>query len=118
MFIKRTDKNDAIVSGMVVNDMREKTYEDRTFYEIPVSMGKDAGILSVTVWNRKPEEIKKFDHVFCCGQFKKVTRTSEDGEEKTYYSLDADFVIKETSSKIAKDQSQELVIVDDGDLPF
>ena len=95
MFIKRNgEKNDCVVAGMVINDMRTKEFEDKTFYEIPVSMGKDAEIINVTVWNRKPEEIKKFDHVLACGQLK-VQKVDKDGETKTYYTLNADFIVKE-----------------------
>ena len=41
MFIKRNgEKNDCVVAGMVINDMRTKEFEDKVFYEIPVSMGQ------------------------------------------------------------------------------
>lgn len=118
MFIKRNgEKNDCVVAGMVINDMRTKEFEDKTFYEIPVSMGKDAEIINVTVWNRKPEEIKKFDHVLACGQLK-VQKVDKDGEMKTYYTLNADFIVRETSSKIVEDKSAELEPIDDDGLPF
>lgn len=121
MFIKRSgEKNDCIVSGMAVDNMREKTYEDKKFYEIPVSMGKDAGIVSVTVWNRKPAEIKKYDHVLACGMLKVAKKTNDAGEEKTYYSLNADFVIKEALDipKTSEKPQEDLQPIDDDDLPF
>ncbi len=119
MFIKRSgDKNDCLVAGMVVDDMRSKTFEDKSFYEIPVSMGKDAGIISVTVWNRKPEDIKKYDHVLAGGQLKVTKKTSEEGEEKTYYSLNADFVVKEKTQKVEEKPQEELEPIDDDSLPF
>ena len=119
MFIKRSgDKNDCLVGGMVVDDMRSKTFEDKSFYEIPVSMGKDAGVISVTVWGRKPEEIKKYDHVLAGGQLKVTKKTTEEGEEKTYYSLNADFVVKERTQKVEEKPQEELEPIDDDSLPF
>lgn len=117
-FIKRDGKNDCIVAGMVVNDMRTKEFEDKTFYEIPVSMGKDAGVVNVAVWGRKPENIKKFDYVFAVGQLKVSKKTNDDGEEKTYYSLTADFVAKEQTAKVENKPKEELAPIDDDALPF
>lgn len=118
MFIKRNgEKNDCVVAGMVINDMRTKEFEDKTFYEIPVSMGKDAEIINVTVWNRKPEEIKKFDHVLACGQLK-VQKVDKDGETKTYYTLNADFIVKENCVKAQEKTQPELEPIDDDSLPF
>lgn len=114
MFIKRDNKKDAIVAGYVVGDMKEKEFDTKKFYEFGISMGKDAGIINVTIWGRKPAEIKKGDHVLACGEFK-VTKK----DDKTYYSLTADFIIKENSTKIVEDLQPELTeIEEDGSLPF
>lgn len=112
MFLKRDNKKDAIVAGYVVADMKEKEFDGRRFYEVGVSMGKDAGIVNVAIWGRKPTEIKKGNYVFACGQFK-VTKK----DEKTYYSLTADFIAKEDSVK-EETQHDLTEIEDDGTLPF
>ena len=112
MFLKRENKTDAMVAGYVVGDMKEKEYEGKKFYEVGVSMGKDAGIVNVAVWNRKPEEIKKGDYVFAAGQFKATKK-----DDKTYYSLTADFISKENSTKVEVPQELEPYQEVD-DLPF
>lgn len=116
-FIKRNgDKNDCLVAGMVIGDMKQKAYEGTIFYEIPVSMGsKEAGVVQVTVWNRKPGEIEKFDHVLAVGQLK-VTQK----EDKVYYSLKADFIMKEQSTPVEDDFKDEIAPdnYDDDNLPF
>ena len=112
MFLKRENKTDAMVAGYVVGDMKEKEYDGKKFYEVGVSMGKDAGIVNVAVWNRKPEEIKKGDYVFAAGQFKATKK-----DNKAYYSLTADFISKENSTKV--EVPQELKPYQEvDDLPF
>ena len=118
MFIKRENKPDALIAGMVINDMRTKEYNGETFYEVPVSMGKDAEIINVAVWNRKPEEIKKYDHVLAGGQLKVQKGTDKNGEEKMYYSLTADFICKEKTEKQANNIPEDLEPIDDDKLPF
>lgn len=114
MFIKRDNKKDAIVAGYVVGDMKEKEFDGRKFFEVGVSMGKDAGIVNVAVWGRKPEEIKKGDRILAGGEFKATKK-----DDKTYYSLTADFIIKENSSKTVEDLQPELTEIEDDDsLPF
>lgn len=113
MFIKRENKTDATVAGYVVGDMKEKEFDGKKFYEFGVSMGKDAGIVNVAVWNRKPEGIKKGDHVFAAGQFKATKK-----DDKTYFSLTADFIIKENSTKIEATPAELEPYQDVDDLPF
>lgn len=112
MFLKRENKTDAMVAGYVVGDMKEKEYDGKKFYEVGVSMGKDGGIVNVAVWNRKPEDIKKGDYVFAAGQFKATKK-----DDKTYYSLTADFISKENSTKVETPQDLE-PYQDVDDLPF
>ena len=112
MFLKRENKTDAMVAGYVVGDMKEKEYDGKKFYEVGVSMGKDAGIVNVAVWNRKPEDIKKGDYVFAAGQFNATKK-----DDKTYYSLTADFISKENSTKVEVPQELEPYQEVD-DLPF
>ena len=109
-FIKRENKGDAIVAGMVVGDMREKDYDGKKFYEIPVSLTKES-VINVAVWNRKPEDIKKYDHIIAVGEFKQAQK-----DDKIYYSLTADFIAKEKSSSV----ESNLIPIDDDDqtLPF
>ena len=114
MFIKRDNKKDTILTGYVVRDMKEKEFDGRKFFEVGVSMGKDVEIVNVSVWGRKPEEIKKGDRILAGGEFKV---TKKDG--KTYYSLTADFIIKENSTKIVEDLQPELTEIEEDDsLPF
>ncbi len=114
MFIKRDNKKDTIVTGYVVGDMKEKEFDGRKFFEVGVSPSKDAAIINVSVWGRKPADIKKGDHVLAGGEFKV---TKKDG--KTYYSLTADFIIKENSTKIIEDLQPELTEIEEDDsLPF
>lgn len=111
-FLKREGKNDAIVAGMAVGDMREKEYDGKKFYEVPVSLTKDS-VVNVAVWNRKPEEIKKYDHVLAFGEFKQTQK-----DDKTFYSLTADFIMKENASKVETSAPADLQPVDDDNLPF
>lgn len=113
MFIKRDKKNDAIIAGFVVGDMKEKEFDGKKFYEVGISMGKDVGITNVAIWNRKPEEIKKGDYVLACGHFKVTTK-----DDKTYYSLTADYISKENSTKIVEETDPDLVPIEDNSLPF
>lgn len=114
MFIKRSDKkNDAIIAGYVVGDMKEKEFDGRKFYEFGISMGKDAGIVNVAIWGRKPTEIKKGNYALAAGQFKTTTK-----DDKTYFSLTADFIAIEDSTKIVEEIQPELTEIDDDSLPF
>ena len=112
MFIKREGKDDCIVAGMAVGNMKEKEYEGNKFYEVGISMGKDAGIVNVAIWHRKPVDIKKYDKVLALGRLKVAKK-----EDKTYYSLDADFVAKEDSVKV-QENIELTPVEDDEDLPF
>lgn len=114
MFIKRDNKKDAIVAGYVVGDMKEKEFDGKKFFEVGVSMGKDVGIVNVSVWGRKPEDIKKGDRILAGGEFKATKK-----DDKTYYSLSADFVMKENSTKIVEETQPELTPIEEDDsLPF
>lgn len=119
MFIKREGKEDCVIAGMAVGDMKEKEYDGKKFYEVGISMGKDAGIVNVAIWNRKPEEIKKLDRIFACGQLK-VQKVDKDGETKTYYTLNADFIIKEKTVVEEKNPDIHSESAEDNldDLPF
>ena len=112
MFIKREGKDDCVIAGMAVGDMKEKEYDGKKFYEVGISMGKDAGIVNVSIWHRKPADIKKYDKVLALGRLRVAKK-----DDKTYYSLDADFIAKEDSVKVQ--ENVELTPVeDDEDLPF
>jgi len=118
MFIKRDGKDDCIIAGVVIADAKEKEYNGETFYEFGIGMGKDKDgnnlpIVNITVWNRQVD-IKKGDRVAACGKLKQTQK-----DDKTYYSMSADFVSKETSAKKPTPPPQpELTEVDDDDLPF
>lgn len=81
-------------------------------------MGKDKDgnnlpIVNITVWNRKLT-VKKGDRVLACGKLKQTQK-----DDKTYYSMSADFVIKESNEKqVTPPPQPELVEIDDDDLPF
>lgn len=117
MFIKRDGKDDCIIAGAVVADAKEKEYNGEAFIEFGIGMGKDKEgnnlpIVNITVWNRKID-IKKGDRVIACGKLKLTQK-----EDKTYYSMSADFVAKETSEKREPAPQPEPTEVDDDDLPF
>lgn len=118
MFIKRDGKDDCLIGGMVVADAKTKEYNEKEFIEFGIGMGKDADgndlpIVNITVWNRKLD-IKKGDRVLAGGKLK-VTKK----DNKTYYSISADFAMKETSEKKVEEQKQpELTEIDDDSLPF
>lgn len=117
MFIKRDGKDDCIIAGPVVSDAKEKEYNGEPFVEFGIGMGKDKDgnnlpIVNITVWNRKME-IKKGDRVLACGKLKQTTK-----EEKTYYSMSADFVTKETTGKKEEAPQADLEQIDDDSLPF
>ena len=110
--IKREGKADCIVAGMAVGDMKQKEYDDKTFYEVGVGVGNEQ-IINVAIWNRKPIQISKYDRVLAVGQLKATTK-----EDKTYYSLNADFITKETAEGFEIKQKEELAEIDDDSLPF
>ncbi len=112
MFIKRIgEKNDCVIAGMAVGDLKEKEYDGKTFYEVGVGVAENQ-IINVAIWNRKPGTIKKYDRVFAAGPLK---ATAKDG--KTYFSLNADFI---TIEKVANedDTPKDMTEIDDDSLPF
>lgn len=117
MLLIRQGKDDAIVANYTVGDIKEKDFEGKKFYEVGVSMGKDANgnnlpIVNIAIWGRKVD-IKKGDRILAAGKLK-ITKK----DDKTYYSLTADFITKEISEKIETAPQPELTPVDDDDLPF
>lgn len=119
MFIKREGKDDCIIAGYVVGDQKTKEYNDKTFVEFGISMGKDEKgenlpVVNIAVWNRTIPTISKGDRVFACGKLKQAKK-----DDKVYYSLDADCCIKEiTGETKAQDHQPELEPIDDDSLPF
>lgn len=116
MFLKRDKKDDCIISGPVVVDMKEKEFNGKVFNEFGMGMGKDEKgnnlpIVNVTLWDRTMD-IKKGDRVAVFGKLK-VTQK----DDKTYYTLTADCVIKEISEK-RQTTPPELTETEDDDLPF
>lgn len=116
MFIKRDKKDDCLIAGMAVGDIKEKEYNFKPFYEVAISIGKDEKgndlpIVNVSIWGRKLD-IKKYDKIFACGKLKINQK-----EDKTYYSLTADFIMKEQTTKY-ESVPPELTPVDDDSLPF
>lgn len=122
MFIKRDKKDDCLISGYVVGDQKIKDYNNEQFIEFGISMGKDENdenlpIVNVAVWKRNIPEIKKGDRVLAAGKLKITTK-----DDKTYYSLTADFCIKELTCENAPKTpykvDAEPTPIDDDDLPF
>lgn len=117
MFLQRSGKEDSLIANYTVDDIKEKEFDGKKFYEVGVSMGKDANgenlpIVNVAIWGRKID-IKKGDRILAVGKLK-VTKK----DDKTYYSLTADFVAKEDSLKIEVAPQPELSPTEDDDLPF
>lgn len=118
MFIKREGKEDCIIAGCAVGDLKEKEYNGEPFVEFGIGMGKDKDgnnlpIVNITVWNRKLT-VKKGDRVLACGKLKQTQK-----DDKTYYSMSADFVIKEaTEKKETEAQDNDYTDIDDDSLPF
>lgn len=122
MFIKREKKDDCLISGYVVCDQKIKEYNGKQFVEFGISMGKDENdenlpIVNVAIWERNIPEIKKGDRVLATGKLKVTTK-----DDKIYYSLTADFCIKEIlcdgAQRTVKKVEEEAVSIDDDDLPF
>lgn len=122
MFIKRDKKDDCLIAGYVVGDQKSKDYNGKPYVEFGISMGKDENgenlpIVNVTVWERNLPQIHKGDRVLAAGKLKKTEK-----DDKTYFSLNADFCIKEILGEIAPKSTQytqtELEPIDDDDLPF
>ena len=122
MFLKRDKKDDVVISGYVVGDQKVKEYNDKTYIEFGISMGKDENgenlpIVNISVWDRSIPVISKGDRVLAAGKLKATKK-----DDKVYYSLTADFCIKETvgenAPKKAQDTQAELEPIDDDDLPF
>ncbi len=122
MFIKREKKDDCLISGYVVCDQKIKEYNGKQFVEFGISMGKDENdenlpIVNVAIWERNIPKIKKGDRVLATGKLKVTTK-----DDKIYYSLTADFCIKEILydgvQKPVKKVEEETVPIDDDDLPF
>lgn len=117
MFIKREKKDDCVIAGMAVSDLKEKEYNSKTFYEVGISVGKDEKgndlpIVNVSIWGRKVD-IKKYDKILACGRLK-----TNQKEDKIYYSLTADFIVKEQNEKIQETPPELKEIEEDDDLPF
>lgn len=116
MIINR--KEDCLLSGYLIADQREKEYDGRSFIELPVNVGKneegeERPIINVAVW-RKQFPFNKGDHILAAGKLK-VTKK----DDKTYYSLTADFIAKETVVETYQKPAKELTSIDDDDsLPF
>lgn len=120
MFIKRDKKDDCIIAGFVVGDQKTKEYNGKSFVEFGISMGKDENdqnlpIVNVAVWERQIPAIHKGDRVLAAGKLK-----SAEKDGKTYYSLSADFCIKEVieASNAPTPADLEPVDIDDDSLPF
>ena len=121
MFLKREKKDDCLIAGYVVCDQKKKEYNGKPYVEFGISMGKDEQgenlpIVNVAVWDRELQNILKGDRVLACG---KLRQAEKDG--KVYYSLNADFCIKETLKDYTSDDDSEQPSIqpigDDG-LPF
>ena len=110
MIIKRGEKPDCIVAGMAIDNIREKEYDGKIFYEVPVSIGKGAEIINISIWGRRPEGIVKYSKVFACGKMK-TNSVEKDGKAKTYYSLTADFIMAEALTPTSSAE-------EDNKLPF
>ena len=117
MILIRTGKEDVIVANYTVGDVKEKEFDGKKFQEVGVSMGKDAAgnnlpIVNVSIWGRKVD-IHKGDRILAAGKLKTTKK-----DDKIYYSLSADFIIKEDS--IRDDYVPEgcTPIEEDDDLPF
>ena len=120
MFLKREKKDDCIIAGYVVGDEKHKEYNGKNYVEFGISMGKDEEgenlpIINISVWERQIPEIKKGDRVLAAG---KLRATEKDG--KVYFSLSADFCIKEIVENAPEltDKMPSLEPIDDDDLPF
>lgn len=122
MFIKRDKKNDCLIAGYVVGDQKEKDFNGKPYIEFGIGMGKDEQgenlpIVNITVWDRSIPTIRKGDRVLAAGKLKITEK-----EDKTYYSLTADFCIKEilnlSTAESIKEYDSTLAPVDDDDLPF
>lgn len=119
MFIKRQKKDDCIIAGYVVGDQREKEFAGKRFVEFGIGMGQDENgenlpIVNITVWNRTLPTIRKGDRVLAAGKLKETKK-----DDKTYYSLNADFCIKEIlGQEEPKTHHEDLTPIDDDDLPF
>lgn len=120
MFIKREKKDDCLIAGFVVGDQKNKEYNGKKYVEFGISMGKDENgenlpIVNVAVWERQIPAIHKGDRVLAAGKLK-----SAEKDGKTYYSLSADFCIKEVVEAVNVPTPADLepVEVDDDDLPF
>ena len=119
MFIRRDKKEDCIIAGMVISDAKEKEYNGKKFIEFGVGIGKDEEgnnlpIVNIAIWEREIE-IQKGDRVLACGKLK-ITQK----EDKTYYSMHADFVSKENTTKAQKQEEKKVLLepVEDDDIPF
>lgn len=117
MFLKRDKKDDCIIAGLVVVEPKEKEYNGKKFTEFALGMGKDENdndlpLVNVSVWGRRVD-VKKGDRVAAFGKLKQASK-----DDKVYYSMSADCVIKEISVKNENPPQPELTEIDDDDLPF
>lgn len=120
MFIKNENKDDCLIAGYVVGDQKVKEFEGKQFVEFGIGMGKDSQgenlpIINITIWERQIPTIKKGDRVLAGGKLK-VTKK----DDKKYYSLNADFCIKEVTAAEQKQEEPdyEPIDINDDDLPF
>lgn len=120
MFIKRDKKDDCLIAGYVVSDQKEREYNGKQYIEFGIGMGKDESgenlpIVNISVWERKLQDIKKGDRVLAAGKLKVTEK-----EDRKYYSMTADFCIKEFICEAQKQNTYKdgLEIVDNDSLPF
>lgn len=117
MFFKREKKDDCVIAGLVVVDTKEKEYNGEKYLEFALGMGKDESgnnlpLVNVSVWGRRVD-VKKGDRVAVFGKLKQTTK-----DDKVYYSMSADCVVKEISVKNENPPQPELTEIDDDSLPF
>lgn len=116
--IIKIDKNDGrMVVGTVISDIKEDEYNGKAVYKFGLGIGKDENgndlpIVNVVMWNRRIA-IVKYDKVLACGKLK-VTQK----EDKTYYSLTADFVSVENSEPRQATPKEFKEIDNNDDLQF
>ena len=117
MIIKYGNKEDCIVAGIVVADSKEEEYNGENFVKFGLGIGKDKDGNNVSVWNRKID-LKKSDRVLVCGKLKINQK-----DDKTFYSISADYISKETCEKnppahMALLDEPEMKETEDDSLPF
>lgn len=98
MALIRGDYGTAIVAGRLVKPAEQKKVKDYDITKLAVSTGKDAPVVTCTLWNDMAlgyAGLKKNARVLVCG-----TLSARDFNGKVYYDMNVDYISVQDEIKL------------------